>query len=75
MKKQSYEDRVKRIEEIVKRIETNQPTMEESVALFEEGMELVRLCEEELESTQQKVVKLAAGKDGTIKEPFGEVDS
>lgn len=75
MKKMTYEERVKRIEEIIQKIESNQPTLEESVALFEEGVELVRLCEGELESTQQKVLKLVEGKDGLKKEPMTEVEA
>lgn len=73
MKKGSYEERVVRIEEIIKRIETNQPTLEESVALFEEGMKLVRDCEEELEKTQQRVVQLVEESGTWKKVAFAEV--
>lgn len=73
MKKGSYEERIVRIEEIIKRIETNQPTLEESVALFEEGMKLVRDCEEELEKTQQKVVQLVEESGTWRKVAFAEV--
>lgn len=73
MKKGSYEERIVRIEEIIKRIETNQPTLEESVALFEEGMKLVKACEEELEKTQQKVVQLVEESGTWKKVAFSEV--
>lgn len=75
MKKVTYEERIRRIEEIIQKIESNEPTMEESVALFEEGIKLVHSCEEELEKTQQKVVKLVEGNGVYKKEPISEVDA
>ncbi|MBF7097112.1 exodeoxyribonuclease VII small subunit [Alkalibacter mobilis] len=70
MKKNTFEDNVKRVEEIIKHMESNQIPLNESFKYFEEGIKLIKSCETELESTQGKVLKLL-DRDGEItKVPF-----
>ncbi|HAE62027.1 MAG TPA: exodeoxyribonuclease VII small subunit [Eubacteriaceae bacterium] len=76
MKKTAFEDNIKRIEEIIRKIEGSQISLDDSVKYFEEGMKLIKECEIKLESTKQKVVKLVS-KDGiVVEEPLdtGEED-
>ena len=40
-----YEDAVKRLEEIVKQLESGSCPLEDSIKLFEEGAALVKTCE------------------------------
>ncbi len=54
-KKMSYEEAVKRLEEIVKKLEGGQTPLDESIALFSEGSELVKLCTSILDEAEQKV--------------------
>ena len=53
-----------RIEEIVNALERGDAALEDSLALFEEGTKLVKECNAELVSAEQKVVKLMKGTDG-----------
>ena len=70
-KKMSFEDSLKRLDEIVKHLESGDLPLEESLSLFEEGMALVTSCNAMLEEAEQKVSILRAGKDGSLsEEPF-----
>lgn len=50
-----FEDCLKRLEEIVDRLEKGDLPLEESLALFEEGMKLSNACRGELEQAEGKV--------------------
>ena len=43
-KRPTYEKAVKRLEEIVKKLESGAAPLDESIALFSEGAELVKTC-------------------------------
>ena len=68
--KNSYEESVKRLQQIVAELEKNDITLEESMKLFEEGVCLVKECGEVLENAQQKVDLLS----GSIKNYLDEVE-
>lgn len=71
MKHQSFEEMLKRLEEIVRALDTVETPLDTSLALFEEGAKLVRLCTDKLDAAQQKVTQLTAGSDGSVSEaPF-----
>ena len=70
-KKLSFEDSVKRLDEIVKHLESGDLPLEESLSLFEEGTCLITSCNAMLEEAEQKVSILRVGKDGSLtEEPF-----
>ena len=72
-KKLSFEQSLKRVEEIVKSLETGDAALDESMKLFEEGTELIRRCGEMLDAAEQQVVKLRKGPDGAPEElPFDD---
>ncbi len=54
-KKITYDDAVKRLEEIVKKLESGSAPLDESIALFSEGSELVKICTAILDEAEQKV--------------------
>ncbi len=54
-KKITYEDAVKRLEEIVKKLGSGSAPLDESIALFSEGSELVKICTAILDEAEQKV--------------------
>ena len=62
--KKTFEENMARLEEIVARLEKGDATLGDSMTLFEEGTKLVNLCRKELDTAQQKVVKLSKGADG-----------
>ena len=50
-----FEEAIKQLGEIVKNLEGGEVPLDESIALFEEGMKLSRRCTELLEQAEQKV--------------------
>ena len=72
-KKLSFEEAMKRLEEIVSHLEKGDIPLEESIRLFEEGSGLLALCSSQLEEAEQKVSLLRRGDDDEKEEiPFEE---
>ena len=71
-KKQSFEEAIKRLQEIVEHLEKGDLSLQESIMIFEEGNDLVRECSRMLDEAEQKVVMLRAGKNGEAEEVFFE---
>ncbi|NLP17789.1 MAG: exodeoxyribonuclease VII small subunit [Firmicutes bacterium] len=63
--KKTFAAGLTRLEEIVKKLEQGDLTLEEALALFEEGIGLTRTCNEKLEEAEGKI-KLLMEKDGTF---------
>lgn len=63
---------MKRLAEIVERLESGELTLEQSLALFEEGVTLSRLASQKLEEAQKRVEQLVAvdGSGKTKTTPF-----
>ena len=51
----NFEDALKELEEIVKKMENGDFSLNESLKLFERGITLTRLCSSELEHAKQKI--------------------
>ena len=69
--KKDFETSVKRLEEIVHDLEKGDLPLEESLKVFEEGMDLVKSCSEKLEEVEQKVTMLVKEGDGRyLQQPF-----
>lgn len=51
----TFDQQLKRLEEIVEQLEAKEAPLEESLKLFEEGVRLTRQCQGALESAKQKV--------------------
>lgn len=63
-----FEEALARLEEIVRALDGGAAPLDESLALFEEGVRLVKLCSEKLDSAEQTVKILVRGEDGTAVE-------
>ena len=63
-KKKPFEESMARLEEIVSILERGESTMDESLALFEEGTKLAAACSKQLDQAEQKILKLTKGPDG-----------
>ncbi|MDO5444507.1 MAG: exodeoxyribonuclease VII small subunit [Eubacteriales bacterium] len=50
-----FEDALKRLNEVVRHLEDGDLPLEDSLTLFEEGAGLVRICNELLDSAEQRV--------------------
>ena len=64
MAEKTFESQMARLEEIVRLLERGEAPLAESMKLFEEGTKLAAQCRKELDSAEQKVVKLMKGPDG-----------
>ena len=70
-KKQTFEDRIRRLEEIVAALEKGDVQLADSLALFEEGTKLIAACTKQLDQAEQQVVKLMKGPGGApVELPF-----
>lgn len=70
-----FEDALSRLEAIVRRLEAGDVPLEASLADFEEGIRLSRLCTARLDEAERKVALLLAEGDGISEVDFetGEV--
>ncbi len=66
MEQLTYEQAIKRLEDIVNQLEANEVALEESIALFQEGMELSKICDSKLKNIQKKVAQIY--EDGQLKD-------
>ena len=64
MVNQSFEKALQRLEEIVASLENGDVSLEDSIKMFEEGMELAQFCSERLNQAEKKLMKLAKKEDG-----------
>ena len=53
------------LEQIVKKMEQGDLTLEESLAHFEQGIQLSRACQQALTQAEQRIAKLSAQDDYT----------
>ena len=53
-----FEEAMKELEETVKKLESGETTLDESMELFEKGINLTRQCRKMLSDAQLKVTKL-----------------
>ena len=70
-KKISFEQSLKRLDEIIENLERGDASLDESLKLFEEGTTLIKNCGKQLDAAEQKVVLLRSGADGEpVEDPF-----
>lgn len=69
-KEKSFEESIKRLEEIVSTIENGNILLEDSIELFEEGMNLTKSCNDKLEAIENRINILIQDKGNIKKEKF-----
>jgi len=70
-KKPDFERSLARLEEVVRKLESPQLSLDEAMKLFEEGVTLSRECQKQLEEAEGKVEILLKKADGKlVAEPF-----
>ena len=67
-KETTFESAIGRLEEIVRALEGGSAPLDESLALFEEGVSLVKFCNAKLDAAEQRVKIVAGQPDGTLAE-------
>ncbi len=68
MEQLAFEEALARLEEIVRRMEQGEVSLEESLALFEQGVALSRHCARKLDEAEQRIATLTRRPDGSIAE-------
>lgn len=66
MGKIDFDSALQRLEEIVEKMESGRSTLEESLAMFEEGVKLSLYCQKELQKTDGKVQRLMKKLNGDV---------
>ena len=60
----TFEAAMERLEEITRLLESGAEGLDDSLKLYEEGVSLIRLCTQKLESAEQSVKILQMGEEG-----------
>jgi exodeoxyribonuclease VII small subunit len=64
-KNMTFEASMQRLEQIVRTLERGDAQLDESLKLFQEGTELVRLCGKLLDEAEMEIKKVAVAPDGS----------
>jgi exodeoxyribonuclease VII small subunit len=62
-----FESAIERLEDIVEKLESGEIELEQALVLFEEGMELSKICSQKLDEAKKKIQILKDGADGEKK--------
>jgi exodeoxyribonuclease VII small subunit len=60
----SFEDALRALEAVVRRLESGEVQLDESIALYERGEALRAHCQARLDAAQARIEKIVAGPDG-----------
>jgi exodeoxyribonuclease VII small subunit len=75
MAKKRFEEALQELENIVQRLEDGNLSLDESLALFEEGIKLSRLCAQRLDEAEKKIELLMKDENGSVsRQPFIPAD-
>jgi exodeoxyribonuclease VII small subunit len=69
-KKQTFEESIQRLEEIVERLETEEISLDEAVAYYKEGLTLSAFCKEKLAVAEGEILLLRKEAGLWQEEPF-----
>ncbi len=60
----SFEDALRALETVVRRLESGDVPLDESIALYERGEALRKACQKRLDAAQERIEKIVQGADG-----------
>ena len=60
----TFEDALKALEEVVRKLESGEVALDASIDLYERGEALRKHCQARLDSAQARIEKIVAGPDG-----------
>ena len=68
----SFEDALRALEDVVRKLETGEVPLDDSIDLYERGEKLRKHCQARLDAAQARIEKIVAGPDGKAvgTEPF-----
>ena len=62
----TFEEAMKQLEQIVEKLGEGNLTLEESLEIFEQGMQLCKFCNKKLDEAEYKVEKLVETEEGKL---------
>ena len=62
----SFEEAIERLEEILQSMEEEQLPLEQLLQRYEEGVKLLRFCQEQLKAAQDRIRVLMEEEDGSL---------
>ncbi|MBN1381107.1 MAG: exodeoxyribonuclease VII small subunit [Deltaproteobacteria bacterium] len=75
MAKDKFEEALEKLEEIVRKMEAGNMTLDESLKAFEEGIKLVRVCTKKLDEAERRVDLLLHDGDELSTRPVQEEEN
>lgn len=72
--KHTFEDSLRRLEEIVNKLEQGEIPLEDSIKMYEEGLALSKTCIEKLTQADLRVKKIMKDMDGSFQFLEDEVE-
>ncbi|TDT61939.1 exodeoxyribonuclease VII small subunit [Fonticella tunisiensis] len=67
-KNMKFEEAIQRLEEIVNVIEDDSLSLEESIKIFQEGMELAAICNKKLDEAERRISVIMKGENNNLTE-------
>ncbi|SYZ73793.1 Exodeoxyribonuclease 7 small subunit (modular protein) [Candidatus Zixiibacteriota bacterium] len=67
-----FESALNRLEEITGKLESGEATLEESIALYTEGVEIAAFCSQKLSEAEKKIMILKKKNAELVEVPFGD---
>jgi exodeoxyribonuclease VII small subunit len=64
MSEMSFEDALRALEDVVRKLESGEVPLDESITLYEQGEELRKLCQARLDAASARIEKIVAGPGG-----------
>jgi len=64
--KKKFEDAVGELERVVEQLESGELSLEDSLTAFENGVRLVKVCNQKLTEVERKIELLVKDKDGKL---------
>ncbi len=70
----SFEDALRALEDVVRKLESGEVPLDDSISLYERGEALRKHCQARLDAAQARIEKIVAGPGGTVSgtAPFDE---
>ncbi len=62
-KKPKFEEQMKKLQQIVEKLEKNDVELDDSIALYEEGLKLSRELKKQLSAFEEKIAKINKGEE------------
>lgn len=66
MSKQTFEEAITQLGDIVRKLDTGSTSLDEAMELFEKGIKLTKECNKMLDEAEQKVNILIKNTDGSV---------